>query len=381
MKLRRLFLTGILSLFCYVGSAQIWPGDITDNGSVNSVDLLYWAWAQGAEGPPRDMPSLRWSAQPQSDNWPEAFPDGRNFAFADCNGDGIVDLIDLIIIQLNQDRFRTPLVPEDPVSGFSGMDPEIHFGLPIGVDSLEVVQGDTVFLPIQLGSAEQPVRDFFGVAFQLSVDTSGYGNGLRVFLEREPGDWRYPSASMLQLSGDTLFRQTNQQAFDVAFYERSATPIDGFGSIGRVGVIIEDDLTFSISDNTISLSLRPIRYLGGKFRSLPLVGDTAVLRVYTDSNSMKRATTLTATPFGKKEQLQIIPNPLYDNGTIQLQGKTIQKLQLSNNQGQILYHRIFTQGKQEVKVSWGGLPAGIYTLSVTDGDGLLYSRPLVIWGS
>ncbi len=72
----------------------IWPGDTDDNGIVNAVDALSIGIALGSSGPAR-ADSGEWQGQ-ANPNWPD-----ENLAYADANGDGVVDSTDLEIVFAN----------------------------------------------------------------------------------------------------------------------------------------------------------------------------------------------------------------------------------------------------------------------------------------
>ncbi len=52
-----------------LAQAQIWPGDMNNNGVVNCVDLLYWSVANGRTGSPRTNSGTQWQAHPMPSDW------------------------------------------------------------------------------------------------------------------------------------------------------------------------------------------------------------------------------------------------------------------------------------------------------------------------
>jgi hypothetical protein len=70
---------------------QIWPGDVDNNGRVFEVDFLYWRYAYGKTGPQRAEQGSDWKAYDPPAPWAGNFPNGLNFAWADANGNGLVD--------------------------------------------------------------------------------------------------------------------------------------------------------------------------------------------------------------------------------------------------------------------------------------------------
>ena len=78
-----------------ISAQNIWPGDINNNGVVNGIDLLYLGVAFDEEGPLRPDAGTSWQAHPMGDSWGQNFPNGMNYAFADADGNGIVNEADL----------------------------------------------------------------------------------------------------------------------------------------------------------------------------------------------------------------------------------------------------------------------------------------------
>ena len=88
----------LLCLLCLQGVQSqniIWPGDINNNGVVNEVDMLFWGIAYGQTGPSRMPMDSTFIGYPFDSLWAQSFPMGPNYAYADANGDGVVNNLDL----------------------------------------------------------------------------------------------------------------------------------------------------------------------------------------------------------------------------------------------------------------------------------------------
>ena len=91
----------------------IWPGDTDYNGFVNEEDILpigvYWR----DTGSPRSSISFEWIENVHPGGWDEPYA-----ALADCNGDGEVNITDVLAICLNWNKthstvLESPFVPKD----------------------------------------------------------------------------------------------------------------------------------------------------------------------------------------------------------------------------------------------------------------------------
>jgi len=78
----------------------VWPGDFNKDGVANNLDLLYWGRAFGEEtGPIRLNASNEWIAQEGLD-WHTSI-NGINKKHQDGNGNGLIDLLDIEVLQKN----------------------------------------------------------------------------------------------------------------------------------------------------------------------------------------------------------------------------------------------------------------------------------------
>ncbi|NRB52989.1 MAG: hypothetical protein HRU41_35335 [Saprospiraceae bacterium] len=140
---------------------RVWPGDTNSDGLVNTDDILSLGLAIGKAGPARSSPTIFWEAQ-NSEDWPSFYPDGLNHKHADCDGNGLVEEIDLEVINENYD-FKHPLA-----KGLSPGDlPDLK--LVFSQDSLPA--GGKVMADLVLGSTESPIADLHGLRFNLHLDS------------------------------------------------------------------------------------------------------------------------------------------------------------------------------------------------------------------
>lgn len=72
---------------------SVWPGDANNDGAADATDLIPVGMYFNQQGPPRSIVSNAWAAY-YSMPWNVQVPLFNDAKFADCNGDGIVDLND-----------------------------------------------------------------------------------------------------------------------------------------------------------------------------------------------------------------------------------------------------------------------------------------------
>jgi PKD repeat protein len=148
-------------LYSFTTGLAVYPCDANNDGIVNEMDILpigvYW----GMTGPPRsDAPSFVWTRQ-AAQSW-----DDPNATYADCDGNGVVEMADFIAIGsnwgLNHDIEGTPIVftleqLEEAQRSF---------------DALNDIIGGT-----SLGENDQKIRDILAsyISVQSNIETFRLG--------------------------------------------------------------------------------------------------------------------------------------------------------------------------------------------------------------
>ena len=93
-----------------VGESQaVWPGDADNNGTVTLTDYYFTAASYNRTGPARTVQGVLWQAYAAPSPWGSSqVVQGAavNHFYADANGDGVVNLLDLAATVLNRGRTR-----------------------------------------------------------------------------------------------------------------------------------------------------------------------------------------------------------------------------------------------------------------------------------
>ncbi|MGB5105522.1 MAG: PKD domain-containing protein [Candidatus Zixiibacteriota bacterium] len=96
-------------LFRFVTGPAVFPGDCNDDGRVNELDVLPLGIFFAVQGPRRDLYSEGNSfAAKQALEW-----DDPRATYADANGDGVIDVTDLLVISTNWDLSHPSRAPLD----------------------------------------------------------------------------------------------------------------------------------------------------------------------------------------------------------------------------------------------------------------------------
>jgi hypothetical protein len=147
---------------CVNPDSCLWPGDANNDGKGYMNDLFRIGYAFGAKGPARKLASADWVPQNAS-SWGQSFPDGVNFKYADCNGDGKIDSMDVVPISLNYAKTHSKSGGTSPATAG---DPTLH----IVFDHDTVAGGGTLSGKIFFSDTLHPINDVYGAAVSLVFD-------------------------------------------------------------------------------------------------------------------------------------------------------------------------------------------------------------------
>ncbi len=372
------FLEAALSCF---GSTQqdslslVWPGDADNNNAVNHHDLLYLGLAYGATGPQRPDATTDWAGQ-SADDWSRNTP-GRvvNFKNMDTNGDGTVNAADTAAIVFNWGRVVDPLgdnpfAAPDAVPGMGGSGSPAP-SMTLAADTL--FAGQTTYIPVMLGNPDAPADSLHGLAFSLSYNPKVVKP---LYFEPASSWFGDPDNGLICLQRHF----TGQNRMDVAMSRTDGLPAGGFGLIGRMFIIIEDDIFFRKKDlgepeseNDATVTTRIF------FRNVRLLtaSNSSVESPSTESKVTVSQTVGTAQPELPGISMSVWPNPASQTVHIATGSETqIRTVSISDLAGRLHYQSngLTTTSLTIPVQKW---MAGVYLIQVQTDFGLA-TRMLVL---
>lgn len=202
---------------------SVWPGDANADGVCNAWDVLPVGLAYGETGPARSGASILWTPQFASD-FSGSFATGLNYKHADCNGDGQVEVTDLLAVLNNYGLTHSK---QDEISTTG---PVLKMDFPADT----VGANQVVHVPVVVGDASNPVTDLHGIAFRVNFDPSVVDSASFVV--------NYGSTVLgidhLQL--DTLMY--GDGFIDIAVSQKNGAGFSGYGEICQLEIVTADDL-------------------------------------------------------------------------------------------------------------------------------------------
>ena len=332
----------------------VWPGDANEDNIANYIDLLNLGIAWNNQGPERTLPGSRWTGVPAS-NWGRRFADvskSGDFKHADCNGDGIVDEVDIEVIYKNY-NLRHGLEKEPLELPTTDLDPPVFFEIP-GPEGLP--DSGYFNIPIVLGTQAKPLSNIYGVAFIVEFDPELIDpNDVEIHLL---SSWLGTPDENLQ---SVFYHYLGEGKIEISITRTDQNEVSGHGGIAMFRAMrrnIDDDsesqldVTQGIGTN---IRKRLIRLDGlskvAKFGPEPTVREYGYIDL--------------------KRSIQVYPNPTSNMINVNnFYGAPIDAIQILSTNGQTISSRY--EDRTSLNVS--NLPSGMYLIRVEIGGYIIHKK-------
>ncbi|MEM7369298.1 MAG: T9SS type A sorting domain-containing protein [Bacteroidota bacterium] len=333
----------------------VWPGDANGDGLSNNLDLLFLGQAYGGVGIGRLNPHLNWIGQP-APSWGNVFSSGVNFVHADVNGDGGIDSLDRAGIVHNY------LIPQQQ----AGLSPIAPAGIPFffSPPTQNYLPGDTLTVPIHLGTQSQPADSIYGLAFSIFFDPAIIDSG-SIILDVSNSWIGTDGVDMIHIQKEFF----SHGQLDIAISRINHLPISGYGQFADITVVI-DDLILKKEEIVIfgmeSSGISVLDHEGRSFAISPIETQIPILL----SNTLPY-------PSDRRLAISAFPNPVRDLLEVQVSGITGEaRVQLSDQYGRDLRTKKVMR-EDTWKWSLADFPGGVYTLRA-QSKGHYFSKKIII---
>lgn len=290
--------------------AQVTPGDANNNGLIDHHDMLSVGYAMGANGPMRIQSGTTPNVVIITQFWPQYFPNGLNYAFADANGNGWVELTDFLPIVQNYGwehenfvELYYPAIETEDVPH-----PEISWVGDLSGEQL-IAEGESASFDLDLS----------GLIENLPSDSLN-GLSFSIFFDPQPIDDIELDITQTWLNADSMGfvfkRRPTANRIDVALTRLGADPLlNEGGSCGTLNLTIVDDLIWLLEGPADTLEtclvIDNILAVDGNFQPVPIEGSEICLRLHL-------ADVVASDPYPAPEAgwVKLAPNP--SSGLLQL---------------------------------------------------------------
>ena len=294
----------------FLDSACVWPGDANNNKVVEITDFLNIGIAYNDSGAKRSYPNNIWQGQ-YCDNWGKTFVNGADYKHADCNGDGVIDSIDLIAISANFGNFhlKSTLLQQ---SGQN--DPPFYISFAKNLYQ----PGDTVAGSIMVGSSTAQITNEYGFVSQLAFDASLVDTS--TFKVSFSNSWIGTPGKNLISFTKTDFANG---LLSVGVSRTDHSNASGYGAIGTITFVVPGTLK-----TNKSIKFEP------SFTKLIDVKETNI-PVYNISDSAQVVVTTTSVnaPVHIDNSISFYPNPAHDVLNINAYSQIMQSLVITDETG------------------------------------------------
>ena len=343
-------------------SQVMYPGDANNSGEANGLDVLTIGQVYGFTGPVRAGGTSDWMPQSIAPNlWSDTFPNGLNHAYADSNGDGIIDELD-ITDGVQQNFLQTHpgnLIPDVYSSGGS---PGSSPGLAAYGDKDVLFGLDTLHVDIRLGSGSMPVDQFYGIAFTVFFDPA--------LIEMDQASYILPDIPWYD-PGETesvamVIENPTEGRIDVAITRINQEGIDGFGSLGTMAFVIIEDVVGEFVEYENFLSIENIKVINNGLLDVQ-VFDTVEVKL----------TPVTET---WEPEWNLYPNPASETVILETGEVNVEQINIYNTLGQEV-QRYLPAGQREAHtIPVSGLPGGTYFLELQTPKGRWVKKLIIRHG-
>lgn len=327
----------------------VWAGDTDTNQVANNFDLLPIGTNYGLTGMSRPNADLNWDCEPMYD-WslvPTGNPDPKH---SDTNGDGIIDDNDTLAITLNWGQVYV-----------KNGSPTTANGTPIYVDTTSAAPGQTLLIPVVLGTNLLPANNAYGVAFTLTYDNTIVDTN-SVSMDYSNSWLGIDGLDMITIEKDFYA----QGEIQVGMSRIDQLVVSGSGAVAYIQLTIKDDVLKS-SLLRLDFDVKDVKLIDNNGVVLPVAPEaTSSVVIASSVNQYQQAL-----------NFELYPNPTNAALTVVLPGASQQGLRLYNSQGQLLQSWQADAGNQ-LQLDLQDYPAGAYLLQLLTADGVATKRVVVI---
>ena len=332
----------------YGAPGLVWPGDADNDLVANAVDLLPIGLAFGSTGTARGGASNAWFGQ-LSAPWQDTITGAIDKKFIDCNGDGTINADDTLAIVLNYGLVHSK--SNEAVARGTVVDPPLLLQMP---QSANV--GDTIEVPIILGTASVNANNIYGYSFTIQYNSSVIDSAS--FYIEWNNSWLGNSSNSLDLyRNDSL-----NSACDASQVRTNHSPVSGFGEVARAHFVIIDNIDGKrqeLDSADLELNFSFVKVIGSQGETIQVDASGDTMTIYMVGNI--------SSPISNAN-IDLAPNPASSQIKINANGQLIQNLELTDIRGIRLYS-LQKPNETQIQMDVTQFPKGIYFLKVeTEGN-------------
>lgn len=330
--------------------SAVWPGDVRTDGLVNVIDFWAIGLGFGETGPMRPDATILWEPQPSPDwNNHITFIEEIDLKHGDCNGNGIVNIEDRDVVNLNW-GLTHDFAPDD--------DEFAKSTLPIGLEKRVSEVPNQVEISLNFGENGWLIEDFVGIGFRISYPEERVSpNGFTFSYENS---W----AGVLDQDMINLQRDYPGGSY-IGMVRIDKNAVDGSGELGRIILELEENAISK--DQLLEVHLTDILLLKENGLILSLEPFTLVVEETTGTNNnVIEVFDVSLFPVPARDQLQVDLSQNISQGQVFI----------FDSNGQVLINNEFRNNSFQVNTS--SFKSGIYLLQIQAKEGIQNRRFIIV---
>ena len=334
------------------------PGDADHDRTVNNFDIFAIGLSYNRVGQERPAGSQEYVLQPTLE-WNTTHHYGYNDKFADCNGDGIINDADALVVDDNYiaqaQNVYSYRQPQDdsipPVFLLFESTPTFTFN---GTCNVAEVVAD-----IMVGTPTNGVDNIYGMAFSVEYPEEFVSpDCMSVTVELDEDSW-------FQTNNPILLFYKNIPEFhrvDIAITRTDGQPRSGNGRVGKIKLITEGDI-FGVhrgGNYTFDFDVKDVAGV-----------DTIGKQIVLNGQPVTQEFIVTQIASPKIEDLRMYPNPAADALRVQAK-ETISSIRVYDITGNLLMEQ--TGGKNDYTLNLKDLAPGILMVEIRSENAVEFVR-------
>jgi hypothetical protein len=352
-----------------LSAQQIYPGDVDKNGQAENIDVLLIGLAFGSSGPERPVPGTDGKATEAAPDWEESFDFlGINYSYADTNGDGKVDELDLFAVNQNYGKGVGAYFPYEFEEATEVNAPPL-VAIP-NTESFLETEIERIRFDFELGADFAEIPNAYGVAFTFYFDST-YAKLDNFSFRVDDDSWFVDDTS--SATDDVLqFQKVSDQNKGEVFFtivRTTQTPVTGGGKIASASVVIED-IIIGAKEEALRFGVKDVFVIDTNYNNIPVVWE---------ERDVINLTTVGTKKVNKKVQPVVQPNPAQEEFTFTLPdiAEKIERFLVFDMMGnQFMVHTEQIEPRS-FNISTIGLAPGLYVV-IAESSSELYSSKVLI---
>ena len=351
--------TGILTIIVAGEEGCVWPGDANGDSICNYIDLLPIGVYYGFIGPDREDADGGWD-EAFCDEWEEPIGViyGNNPKFSDCNGDGLINAADTVVLVNNYGLLRGAYTP----TGFIGGPEDPLISIDLLADT--IAAGSKVVVPINFGTAGSPATNIYGTTFDIVYD--------KTLIKKDSIKVTFNSGWLGTPGEDIIYLQKNDTLngiLSVTVTRINHITRTGYDHFAELSFVMEDNIagkTYDQITSTVNFCIELPQVINQKGVGIPVQTgcDSVVALQFTGLQNNNWNT-----------QIITYPNPAHEFVNVVLPENTTGQYLIINQLGEVIVQQQFTTN--QFNISTQHIPSGNYILQIIADAGLIHKQLIV----